>query len=194
MEPAFRIPIASGIADSLRCIFRIPKIRIPDSTTKICWIPDSTSQNFPDFGIWNPLLGGEVTLSDNLRTKQEYLLYSKLSSTIWTLHRKIFWKKLLILENDLVIKSRISEVLSQLKAKPSGHPLPICTKFGRFIHFLKMASASALHWSVEEAGVAKTWEMSLSVPTIWWHGFSIQRYKVLRKICALLHNLELAKS
>ena len=39
-----------------------------------------------------------------------------------------------------------------------------------------MASASLQHCSVEEAGVAKTWEMSLSVPTIWSHGFSIQRF------------------
>ena len=38
-----------------------------------------------------------------------------------------------------------------------------------------MASASVQHCSVEEAGVAKRWEMSLSVPTIWSHGFSIQR-------------------
>ena len=36
---------------------------IPDSTTKICWIPDSISQNFPDSGIRNPLVGREVTLS-----------------------------------------------------------------------------------------------------------------------------------
>ena len=81
------------IPDSLRCIFRVPKPRIPDSTTKNCWIPDSTSQNFPDSGIRNPLVGREVTLSGNLRTKQEYILYSELSSTIWTLHRKIFWRK-----------------------------------------------------------------------------------------------------
>ena len=39
---------------------------------------------------------------------------------------------MLILENDLIIKCRIAEVLSQLKAKPSGHPLPISTKFGTF--------------------------------------------------------------
>ena len=194
MEPGFRIPIVWGITDSLTCIFCIPKPRIPDYTTKICWIPDATSQNFPDSGIWNPLLGREVTLSGNLRTKQEYILYSELSSTIWTLHSTIFWKKILILENDLIIKNQISEVLNQLKAKPSGHPLPIFTKFGTFIHFLKMASASVQHCSVEEAGVAKTWEMWLSVPTIWSHGFSIQRSKVLRKICALLHNLELAKN
>ena len=122
MELWFRIPIVCGITDSLRCIFRIPKPRIPDFRTKICWISNYTSQNFSDSGIRNPLLERQITLSGNLRTKQEYLLCSKLCSTIWTLHRKIFWKKILIMENDLVIKSRISEVLSQLKAKPSGHP------------------------------------------------------------------------
>ena len=39
--------------------------------------------------------------------------------------------------------------------------------------------------------------MSLSVPTILSHGFSIQRSKVLRQICATnahLHKLELVKS
>ena len=39
--------------------------------------------------------------------------------------------------------------------------------------------------------------MSLSVPTNLSHGFSIQRSKVLRQICATnahLHNLVLAKS
>ena len=82
----------------------------------------SEEKFFSDSGIRNPLLERQITLSGNLRTKQEYLLCSKLCSTIWTLHRKIFWKKILIMENDLVIKSRISEVLSQLKAKPSGHP------------------------------------------------------------------------
>ena len=123
--------------------------------SKICWIPGSTSQNFPDSGFRNPLLGREVTLSGNLPTKQEYILYSKLSSTIWTLHGKIFWKKILILENNLIIKSRISKVLSPLKANPSGH-LPSNLNLARFIHFLKMASASVQHCSVEEAGVAKS--------------------------------------
>ena len=101
----------------------------------------------------------------------------KLSSTIWILHRKIFWKKILILENDLVIKSLISEVLSQLKVKPSGHPLPISTKFGNFIHFL--ASVSVQHCSVEEPGRAKTWEMS--------NGFSIQRSKVKFVLLTLIY-------
>ena len=57
-----------------------------------------------------------------------------------------------------------------------------------------MASASVQHCS---AAVAKTWEMSLSVPTDFSHGFSIQKSKVLRQICATnahLHNLELLKS
>ena len=39
-EPGFRIPIVCGITDSLRRIYRIPKPRISDSTTNICWIPD----------------------------------------------------------------------------------------------------------------------------------------------------------
>ena len=38
----YRIPWAA---------FRIPKNRILDSTASICWIPDSTSKNFPDSGI-----------------------------------------------------------------------------------------------------------------------------------------------
>ena len=135
MELWFRIPIVCRITDSLRCIFCIPKPRIPDSTRQICLIPDSTSQNFPDSGIRNPLLGREVPLSGNLRTKQEYILCSKLSSTILNLHRKILWKKILILENDLITKSRITGALCQLKAKPSWRPLSISTKFDTFYLF-----------------------------------------------------------
>ena len=53
--------------------------------------PGFYKPKFPWFrNLESPLLGREVTLSGNLRTKQEYILYSKLSSTIWTLYRKIF--------------------------------------------------------------------------------------------------------
>ena len=63
---------------------------------------------------------------------------------------------MLILESDLLIKCRIAEVLSQLKAKPSGHPpFQSLPNLARFIHFLKMALASVQHCLVEEAGVAK---------------------------------------
>ena len=72
MEFGFRIPIVRGIPDSLRYIFRVPKPRIPDSSSQNLMIPES--------GI--PLLGREVTLSGNLRTKREYILCGKLSSTI----------------------------------------------------------------------------------------------------------------
>ena len=47
-----------------------------------------------------------------------------------------------------------------------------------------MTSASVQYSSVEGTGVAKTWEMSLSFPTTWSHGFSIHRPKVLKQICA----------
>ena len=168
----FRIPNVRGISDSLRCIFRVPKPRIPDSTTKVCWIPDSTSQNFPDSGIWNPLLGREVTLSGNLPTKQEYIPCSKLS---WTIHWKIYWKKILILENDLIIVSNLRSVKSVESSTLWTPPFQSLPNLARFIHFPKMASASVQNKTVEDASVAKTWEMSLSVPTIWSHGFSIQK-------------------
>ena len=43
VELGFRIPIVNGIPDSLSCSC-IPdsKSRIPDSTAKICWIPNFT--------------------------------------------------------------------------------------------------------------------------------------------------------
>ena len=137
VEPGFRIPIVRGITDSLRRIFRIPKPRIPDSTTKICWIPDSTSQNFPDAGIWNPLLGREVTLS-GICVPSKDTACTVNSLPLFELYiGQYFEKKFLILENNVVRKSRTSEVLSQLKAKPSGHPLQISTKFGTFYSFPK---------------------------------------------------------
>ena len=49
MELGFWIPIASGIPDSLRGVFRIPKPRIPESTSKI----------FPDSAITDSLTWGE---------------------------------------------------------------------------------------------------------------------------------------
>ena len=88
----------------------------------------------------------------------------------------------------------VKSVKSKTFWEPPFQSLP---NLARFIHFLKMASASVQHCSFEEVNVAKTWEMSLSVPTILSHGFPIQRYKVLRQTCATnahLHNLELVKS
>ena len=38
-------------------IFRIPKPRIPNSKSKISWIADSTTKNFPDSQIRIPSLG-----------------------------------------------------------------------------------------------------------------------------------------
>ena len=46
MELGFQTPIV--------CRIRIPGPRVLDSTRKICWIPDSTSKNFPDSGIQIP--------------------------------------------------------------------------------------------------------------------------------------------
>ena len=53
----FRFHIVSGIPDSLRCI-PDSKPRTPNTTAKICWIPDSTSKireswksNLPDSGF-----------------------------------------------------------------------------------------------------------------------------------------------
>ena len=42
----FRIPWA---------VHRIPKPRKPDSTAKLCWIPNPTSENLTDSVIWIPL-------------------------------------------------------------------------------------------------------------------------------------------
>ena len=45
VELGFWISIVSGILDSLRYIFRIPKPRIPVSRSKISRIPDSTAKS-----------------------------------------------------------------------------------------------------------------------------------------------------
>ena len=45
VELGFWISIVSGILDSLRYIFRIPKPRIPVSRSKITRIPDSTAKS-----------------------------------------------------------------------------------------------------------------------------------------------------
>ena len=100
-------------------------------------------------------------------------------------------------ENDLIIRSWVSEVLSQLKANPLGTPLPISTKFGTFYLFPKDGisfSTTLFSWgSWSRENVRDVVECPNYLP----HGFSIQRSKVLRQFCATnahLHNLELAKN
>ena len=52
LERGFRVPIVSGIPDSLSCT---PNSKAQDSTSKFSQILDYTSKNFLDSGIWIPL-------------------------------------------------------------------------------------------------------------------------------------------
>ena len=81
LDSGFQSFVGLRIPWDVYSIFQSLGFRIPQKN--ICWIPDSTSQNFPDPGIRNPFLWWEVNLSGNLRTKQEHILCSKLSSTIY---------------------------------------------------------------------------------------------------------------
>jgi len=54
VEVGFRIPIVGGIPVSFSCI---SNCKIPGFQAKNSWIPNSTSQNFPDSGIQIPLYG-----------------------------------------------------------------------------------------------------------------------------------------
>ena len=62
--------------------FRIQKFsRIPDSEAKICWIPDSTSKNFPDSGFRIP--SAWATFNSQIRNLYIYLcMFSTMTSMI----------------------------------------------------------------------------------------------------------------
>ena len=62
--------------------FRIQKFsRIPDSEAKICWIPDSTSKNFPDSGFRIP--SDWATFNSQIRNLYIYLyMFSTMTSMI----------------------------------------------------------------------------------------------------------------
>ena len=69
--------------------FRIQKFsRIPDSEAKICWIPDSTSKNFPDSGFRIPDSGLRIpsdwaTFNSQIRNLYIYLyMFSTMTSMI----------------------------------------------------------------------------------------------------------------
>ena len=49
-------------------VFRIPRPRSPDSTSKISKIPDSKCKNFPDSGIRIPLQGGNALVYGSIMT------------------------------------------------------------------------------------------------------------------------------
>ena len=78
-DPRYWIPIRLGqwnldFGFQSLVVFRIPKPWIPNSTSKISWIADSTTKNFPDSQIRIPSLGARhmnesiaAAISENVR-------------------------------------------------------------------------------------------------------------------------------
>ena len=59
VELGFRIPIVTGIPDSLSCIPDTTESQDSRFTRKHFWIPDSTGKNFQDSGVRISLRGGK---------------------------------------------------------------------------------------------------------------------------------------
>ena len=133
-------------------------------------IQDSLGFRIPRHGFQIPGTGFWILSPWNLDSGFQSLEGLRIPWDVYS----VFQSLILILENDLIIVSNLQSVKPVESKTLWALRFQSLPNLVRFTHLLKMTSASVQHCSVVEAGVAKTCEMSLSVPTIWSHGFSLQ--------------------